>query len=260
MATLSPTAARSSGAASCRRPPARSAGSPASPSATVAAPSWSGSPPSSSRPACRRLRGRVQGRLQRARRRLDRRPEPPQGPLPRGFRGHGRRGRTYDRGRDPTPDNKARVQALLGKLATVPHVANAGDPFSEPGAISADGRTALTELHLDVVNPIDMPLTDSKQMIALAERHPATAAGLAWRPEHRAGPAGGDRFEGIGLLAAISGGPGSRQRDRCPRSRSSPAAPARCSGRRARPGSRPWRRRSPGRSAECCPPWACRWG
>src|SRR3954454_6843386 len=69
-----------------------------------------------------------------------------------------------------SPETKARAQALISKLTAVPHVANAGDPFTEPGAISADGHTALTQLHLDVVNPIDMPVSDSKQILALADR------------------------------------------------------------------------------------------
>ena len=100
--------------------------------------------------------------------------------------------------------NKARVQALLAKLATVPHVANVGDPFTEPGAISADGRTALTELRLDVVNPTDMPVADTKQLIALAEK--ASSDGLQVSLGGQSieqAQQGAIGSEGIGLLAAI---------------------------------------------------------
>src|SRR5689334_13352345 len=40
---------------------------------------------------------------------------------------------------------KSDVQALLAKLATAPHVAGVADPFSKPGGISADGRTAVAD-------------------------------------------------------------------------------------------------------------------
>jgi RND superfamily putative drug exporter len=102
------------------------------------------------------------------------------------------------------PATQARVQALLAKLKTVPHVANAGDPFTEPGAISADGRTALTELHLDVVNPIDQPIANSKSMLAIANA--ASTDGLQVSlggqtiEQAQQGAIGS---EGIGLAAAI---------------------------------------------------------
>jgi RND superfamily putative drug exporter len=101
-------------------------------------------------------------------------------------------------------DNKTRVAALLSKLQAVPHVANAGDPFTEAGGISADGRTALTQMHLDVVNPNDMPLTDSKLIIALADK--ASGDGLQvylGGQSIEQAQQGAIGSEGIGLLAAI---------------------------------------------------------
>ena len=102
------------------------------------------------------------------------------------------------------PDTKAQVQALIAKLAAVPHVANAGDPFTEPGAISADGRTALTELHLDVVNPIDMPKADSTQLIDLASAASKNGfqVSLGGQSIEQA-QQGSIGSEGIGLAAAI---------------------------------------------------------
>ena len=113
-----------------------------------------------------------------------------------------------------TQDTKARVQALIAKLAAVPHVANAGDPFSEPGAISADGRTALTELHLDVTNPNDMPKADSNQLIDLASAASEDGLKVSLGGEHRASTEGSIGAEGIGLAAAIYPAHHVRQRRR----------------------------------------------
>ena len=79
-----------------------------------------------------------------------------------------------------------------------------GDPFTEPGAISADGRTALTELHLDVVNPIDMPKADSTQLIDLASAASKDGfqVSLGGQSIEQA-QQGSIGSEGIGLAAAI---------------------------------------------------------
>ena len=61
------------------------------------------------------------------------------------------------------------VQALLGELAEQPHVATVEDPYANPTAISPDGRTLVAHLRLDVTNFVDVPIEDSKAMIALAE-------------------------------------------------------------------------------------------
>jgi putative drug exporter of the RND superfamily len=99
---------------------------------------------------------------------------------------------------------KARVEALLAKLATVPHVANAGDPYTEPGSISADGRTALTELHLDIVNPIDQPIANSKSMLAMAKAASTDGiqVSLGGQTIEQA-QQGAIGSEGLGLAAAI---------------------------------------------------------
>ncbi|HTY70966.1 MAG TPA: MMPL family transporter [Actinomycetes bacterium] len=102
------------------------------------------------------------------------------------------------------PATKARVERLLAQMATVGNVANAGNPFTEPGSISADGRTALTQLHLDVVNPIDQPVANSKQLLSMAQA--ASTDGLHVSlggqtiEQAEQGKIGS---EGIGLIAAI---------------------------------------------------------
>jgi putative drug exporter of the RND superfamily len=64
---------------------------------------------------------------------------------------------------------KPEVDALLASLAAVPHVASVEDPYTTPGGISADGRTLVAQLRLDVVNPVDMPIADSEEMLDIAE-------------------------------------------------------------------------------------------
>ncbi len=67
------------------------------------------------------------------------------------------------------PEVAADVRALLADLATQPHVAAVEDPYAVPGAIAPDGRTLVAHVRLDVVNPVDVPVEDSKAMVDLAE-------------------------------------------------------------------------------------------
>jgi putative drug exporter of the RND superfamily len=99
---------------------------------------------------------------------------------------------------------KARIQSLLTKLEAVPHVANGGDPFTDPGAISADGRTALTQLHLDIVNPIDQPIANSKSMLAIAKAASTDGVQVSLGGQTiEQAQQGAIGSEGIGLAAAI---------------------------------------------------------
>jgi len=68
-----------------------------------------------------------------------------------------------------TPPARSGVQALLAELSDVAHVEGITDPYATPGSISADARTLVARARLDVVNPVDMPVADSKRMIAIAE-------------------------------------------------------------------------------------------
>ncbi|RJK97538.1 MMPL family transporter [Vallicoccus soli] len=67
------------------------------------------------------------------------------------------------------PEVRADVAALLAELGGAPHVAAVEDPYAQPGSVSADGRTALGHLRLDVVNPVDVPVEDAEEMLAIAE-------------------------------------------------------------------------------------------
>ncbi len=98
---------------------------------------------------------------------------------------------------------RSQVGALLADLTTVPHVATAEDPYRTPGGISADGRSLVAHLKLDVVNPIDMPVRDSKRLLALAEgaQRPGLQVALGGQSIEQA-EAGAIGSEGLGIAAA----------------------------------------------------------
>src|SRR5688572_19001563 len=64
---------------------------------------------------------------------------------------------------------KPAVDSLLAELGAVPHVASIEDPYETPGGISPDGRTIVSHIKLDVVNPVDMPVADSERMLEIAD-------------------------------------------------------------------------------------------
>ena len=95
------------------------------------------------------------------------------------------------------------VADLLGTLADQPHVGAVEDPYAAPGAISADGRTLLSHVRLDVANPVDMPIADTERLIetaAEAER-PGLEVALGGQSIQLA-EQGEIGSEGIGLAAA----------------------------------------------------------
>jgi putative drug exporter of the RND superfamily len=61
------------------------------------------------------------------------------------------------------------VKALLGELGGMPHVTSVEDPYATKGAITPDGRTLVARVYLDVINPNDMPVEDTKKLLAAAE-------------------------------------------------------------------------------------------
>jgi RND superfamily putative drug exporter len=64
---------------------------------------------------------------------------------------------------------RGRVEALLGQLAGMPHVAGIEDPYASAAAVSPDRRTLVARLYLDVGNPNDMPVDDTARLLAAAE-------------------------------------------------------------------------------------------
>jgi putative drug exporter of the RND superfamily len=101
------------------------------------------------------------------------------------------------------PAVQADVTALLDEMAGLPHVASVGDPYATPGDISADGRTLVAQLRLDVTNPVDMPIEDSERLLAAADagERPGLEVSLGGQSVQQA-EQGEIGSEGIGLAAA----------------------------------------------------------
>ena len=98
---------------------------------------------------------------------------------------------------------KADVTALLAKLGAVPHVETVDDPYAAPGSIAEDGRTLVARARLDVVNPPDMPVEDSRRMLDVADS--ASTGGLhvsLGGQSIQQAEQGDIGSEGIGLAAA----------------------------------------------------------
>jgi RND superfamily putative drug exporter len=101
------------------------------------------------------------------------------------------------------PAVKTDVAALLDRLAAVPHVQSAENPYATAGGVSADGRTLVSHLRLDVTNPVDMPVTDTEKLLAAAESatRPGLEIALGGQSVQQA-EQGEIGSEGIGLTAA----------------------------------------------------------
>ncbi|WP_433304452.1 MMPL family transporter [Actinoplanes sp. CA-030573] len=67
------------------------------------------------------------------------------------------------------PDTRAEVAALFSQLARMPHVVEASSPYSSRGLVSADGTVLLGHLRLDVTDAADMPVSDTRQLLSVAE-------------------------------------------------------------------------------------------
>jgi len=101
------------------------------------------------------------------------------------------------------PATRARVESLLAELGRQPHVASVVDPYTTPGAVSADSTTVLGTLRLDVTNPADMPVAATENLMALAQagQGPGFQVALGGQTIEAAAQ-GKIGSEGIGLLAA----------------------------------------------------------
>jgi len=101
------------------------------------------------------------------------------------------------------PAVQADVTALLDELAGLPHVASIEDPYATPGNISADGRTLVAHLKLDVTNPVDMPIEDTERLLTAADagERPGLEIALGGQSVQIA-EQGEIGSEGIGLAAA----------------------------------------------------------
>lgn len=101
------------------------------------------------------------------------------------------------------PAVRGDVEALLGELATLPHVAAVDDPYTTPGGLAPDGQTALARLNLDVDAPEDMPVEDTERLLAAAGDTERPGLDVALGGETiRLAEAGEFGSEVVGLIAA----------------------------------------------------------
>src|SRR5690349_13334493 len=64
---------------------------------------------------------------------------------------------------------QGRVNALLGELRGMPHVRSVENPYAVKGSVTPDGRMLVARVYLDVSNANDIPVEDTKRMLAAAE-------------------------------------------------------------------------------------------
>jgi RND superfamily putative drug exporter len=67
------------------------------------------------------------------------------------------------------PEVRSRVEALLGQIEGMPHVAEVEDPYTTSSAVSPDRRTLVARVYLDVANANDMPVEDTERLLAAAD-------------------------------------------------------------------------------------------
>src|SRR5918993_5834920 len=67
------------------------------------------------------------------------------------------------------PAVRAEVTRLLADIDAAPSVRSAASPYGTPGAVSEDGSTLRATIRLEAANPDEMPVEDTKRIIALTE-------------------------------------------------------------------------------------------
>lgn len=99
---------------------------------------------------------------------------------------------------------QGRVEALLGKLRGMPHVADVEDPSATGTAPSPDGRTLIARVYLDVANPNDMPVEDTERLLAASDHAEGEGLEIALTGQavQRAEAPQGGTTEMLGLMAA----------------------------------------------------------
>jgi len=93
---------------------------------------------------------------------------------------------------------QARIASMLAVVRDLPHDASVADPFTAPGSLSQDGRTAYSTVSLDVA-VADMPVEDVRTIIQRAQdfARPGLQGGR-WRAGTVRGGQRGWRLRGCG--------------------------------------------------------------
>ncbi|MGW6280363.1 MMPL family transporter [Kribbella sp. NPDC055071] len=99
---------------------------------------------------------------------------------------------------------KPRVLSMLAAVRALPHVAAVADPFTAPGSLAPDGRTAYSEVSLDVAT-VDVPSTDVVAIIDKAQQFQRDGLQVEVGGDlaRSAQQAPGGAAEGAGILAAL---------------------------------------------------------
>ncbi|GAA0586006.1 MMPL family transporter [Paractinoplanes ferrugineus] len=100
---------------------------------------------------------------------------------------------------------RTRVQPMLAELGALPRVADVRDPFTTPGAVSADGTIGYATVTLDA-QAQDVPPEDVRRIIDTARQvagQDGLQVELGGDPVRGAEETAGGASEGLGLLAAL---------------------------------------------------------
>ena len=99
---------------------------------------------------------------------------------------------------------KPRVASMLAVVRDLPHVASVADPFTAPGSLSQDDRTAYSTVSLDVA-VADMPVEDVRTIIHRAQdfARPGFQVEVGGDLARSAADSSGGASEGAGILAAL---------------------------------------------------------
>ncbi|MDX3001247.1 MMPL family transporter [Kribbella solani] len=100
--------------------------------------------------------------------------------------------------------DKSRVASMLAAVRGLPHVASVADPFTAPGSLSTDRRTAYSTVALDVALA-DMPIDDVRAIIHKAQdfARPGLQVEVGGDLARTAAESSGGASEGVGILAAL---------------------------------------------------------
>ncbi|GAB2559856.1 MMPL family transporter [Kribbella endophytica] len=100
------------------------------------------------------------------------------------------------------PATKARVDAMLGKVRGLPHVADVADPYAGQGTLAEDGRTAYSTVTLDGtgVDPAAVRAIITEAQTAAQQGLQVELGGDVVR---EAAESAGGAAEGAGILAAL---------------------------------------------------------
>jgi RND superfamily putative drug exporter len=101
------------------------------------------------------------------------------------------------------PATRGRVDAVLARVADASHVATVQDPWTTPGAVSADGRTVAVRIGLDVALASELPVEDGTALLDLLAEADGDGLVLAAGGEVvRLAEAGHVGSEALGVAAA----------------------------------------------------------